>query len=108
GRSRRSRGGTHRRREDYYGGRRRRHGRGAQCRRRGPAVHLCLDRRRRLPRMAGGQAFAGGRGAQGQVAFLLPFTVDGRSKRKTRQKTSNSARSLSSNIKKTIDPSNRV
>src|SRR5262249_57906998 len=43
------------------------HGRGAQCRRRGRAVHLCLDRRRRLPRMAGGQAVAGGRGAQGSL-----------------------------------------
>src|SRR5262249_40327010 len=33
------------------------------ARRRDRAIHVCLDRRRRLPRMAGGQAFAGGRGA---------------------------------------------
>jgi len=38
-------------------------GRGAQCGRCDRAVHLCLDRWRRLPRMAGGQAFAGRRGA---------------------------------------------
>ena len=42
---------------------RRRHGGGAQCRRRRRPLHLCLDRRRRLPGMAGRQGLAGRRGA---------------------------------------------
>ena len=37
------------------------------ARRRGRPVYLCLDRRRRLPRMAGGQDPARGRGAPGKM-----------------------------------------
>ena len=45
--------------------------------RRDRAVDLCLDRRRRLPRMAGGQALAGGRGAQGQITVAFLPSVHG-------------------------------
>ena len=44
---------------------RRRYGGGAQCRRRDRPVHLCFDRRRRLPGMAGRQGLAGRRGVAG-------------------------------------------
>ena len=54
----RSRGGTHRGRQACLGRGRRRHRGGAQCRRRGRPVHLCLHRRRRLPGMAGRQGLA--------------------------------------------------
>ena len=37
-------------------------------------VHLYLDRRRRLPRMAGGQAFAGSGSAQGQITVEVSAT----------------------------------
>ena len=53
---------AHPRRQARLGGRRRRHRRGAQPRRRRRPVHLRLDRRRRLPRMARRQGAAGRRG----------------------------------------------
>ena len=58
-------GGTHRRRQACHGGGRRRHGGGAQRRRRDAAVHLCVDRRRRLPGVAGRQDPAGCRDVKG-------------------------------------------
>ena len=47
--------GTHQGRQARLGRGRRRHGRGAQRRRRRGAIYLCVDRRRRLPGMDGGQ-----------------------------------------------------
>ena len=38
----------------------------------GRRLHLRLDRRRRLPRMAGGQAAAGRRGAEGEEQVIRP------------------------------------
>ena len=54
-----ARGGAHQGRQADLGRRRRRHGGGAQPCRRRRRLHLCLDRRRRLPRMDGRQAAAG-------------------------------------------------
>ena len=61
---RQARGGAHRGRQADLGGRRRRHGGGAQPCRRRRRLHLCLDGRRRLPRMDGRQAAARRRGAE--------------------------------------------
>ena len=49
-----------------FGRGRRRHGRGAQPRARRRQVHLCVDRRRRVPRMAGGPQAPRRRGAAGE------------------------------------------
>ena len=73
-----SRGGTHRGRQACFGGGRRRHGGRAQCRRRDRSIHLCVDRRRRLPGMAGRQAAAGGRGVATTVMpTIIPASVAG-------------------------------
>ncbi len=65
-----SRRGTDQGRQACYRGRWRRHGGGAQCRGRGRPADLRLDRRRRLPGVAGRQALARGRGVAGKVSFL--------------------------------------
>ncbi len=51
-------------RQADLGRRRRRHSRGVEPGRRGRRLHLCLHRRRRLPRMDGRQGPAGRRGAE--------------------------------------------
>jgi phosphoglycerate kinase len=53
---------AHRRGQADVGGRRRRHRGGPQPRRRGRRILLCLDRRRRVPGVAGRQAAAGCKG----------------------------------------------
>ena len=53
---------AHQGRQARLGRGRRRHGRGAQCRPCGRQVHLCVDRGRRVPRMAGRPQAAGRRG----------------------------------------------
>ena len=58
---------AHQGRQAHLGGRRRRHGGRAQCGRRDRRVHLCLDRGRRLPRMAGGPRAAGHRRARARL-----------------------------------------
>ena len=66
-RGRRGGSGTYRRRQACSGRGWRRYGGGAQRRRGDRPLHLCFDRRRRLPRMAGGKGLAGGRGSQGKM-----------------------------------------
>ena len=59
GRSGQARGSPHQGGKADFGRRRRRYGRGPERRQGGRRFHLCLDRRRRLPRMDGRKAAAG-------------------------------------------------